>query len=389
MTETGHRPPSSVPEGATGPTLDVDIRLPLDRFSLQLAFATTAHVTGLFGPSGAGKTSVLESIAGLRRPLGRIAFGEEVWLDSESGVFVPPEARRIGYVPQEGLLFPHLDVRGNLLAGVAAREEPPDGAPDRFKETCEMLELGSLLSRDVKDLSAGERQRVALGRAVCSGPELLLLDEPLGSLDHPLRNRILPFLRQLRDELEIPMVYVSHDPTEVLALCDELVVVEEGRLRARGKPSDLLADPLVWSLAEEDGFENVLPAIVLSSQEAEGGRVSLAEGVVLRVPGLAELPGQQVLVSLPAQQILIAVDRPVGLSARNCLPATVTSVRPAGRLVLVGVRLAPGLPEVMAELVQEACDELDLRAGKDVFLVIKTTGITVLSTGVNRGPEAA
>ncbi len=215
--------------------LEVDVRLALDRFELEVDFVADQPVTGVFGASGAGKTSLLEVVAGLRRGArGRLAFGGEVWLDSTARRFVPPERRHIGYVPQDGLLFPHLNVRENLLAGRKRAVESGQQPAEALETVAGLLELGQLLERSVATLSGGERQRVALGRALCSGPPLLLLDEPLASLDLPLRRRLLPFLRRVRDQLTVPMLLVSHDPIEVQARCDDLSVLEEGRAIARG-----------------------------------------------------------------------------------------------------------------------------------------------------------
>ncbi|MEO1369111.1 MAG: ATP-binding cassette domain-containing protein, partial [Acidobacteriota bacterium] len=191
-------------------TLELDLELPLDRFTLEVRGRFEAPSLGVFGASGAGKTSLLQLIAGLRRPRrGKIRLGDEVWFDSEAGLFVRPEKRRLGYVPQDGLLFPHWDVRQNLLAG-AGRVEAAAEAREIFRETVALLELDALLERSVTSLSGGERQRVALGRALCSGPSLLLLDEPMASLDLGLRRRLLPFLGRIREELTVPMLLISH-----------------------------------------------------------------------------------------------------------------------------------------------------------------------------------
>ncbi len=299
--------------------LEVDIRLPLDRFDLEVELKAEGPVTGIFGPSGSGKSSLLETVAGLRRgATGTVRLGDRVWLDSAAGVCLRPEARDVGFVPQDSLLFPHLDVRRNLLAG-AGRARRNGGSPEALLgQVCELLELGPLLARDVSSLSGGERRRVALGRALCSGPRLLLLDEPLASLDLPLRRRLLPLLRRLRSELTTPMLLVSHDPIEVQALCDEMIVLRDGVAVARGEPHRLLADPRVFALAEE-AFENVLPArhlrreastSVLRLGEADGGveLITLASSVEI---------GAEVLVGLPSSEIVLATERPVGLSARN------------------------------------------------------------------------
>ncbi len=213
------------------------VRLALAQFTLELDLSIHGRVTGIFGASGAGKTSLLELIAGLRRPASaRIQLGERLLVDTPSRVFVRPEQRRIGCVPQDGALFPHLDVRRNLLYGQRA------GADSRLtlEAVTEVLEIGGLLGRrSVAELSGGERQRVALARALLSSPELLLLDEPLAALDAGLKERILPYLFRVRDEFALPMLLVTHAPGEVITLCDAAVVLDRGKVIAQGTPGEL------------------------------------------------------------------------------------------------------------------------------------------------------
>jgi molybdate transport system ATP-binding protein len=317
-------------------------------------------------------------VIGLRRGArGRIELDGTTWLDTGRAIFVAPEQRGIGYVPQEGLLFPHLDVRGNLLAGAHSRgrRAAPDGA--EIAHVCALLEIGELLERPVATLSAGQRQRVALARAVCSRPRLLVLDEPLASLDLPLRRRILPFLRRLRDELDLPILYVSHEPLEIQALADEVIVLRDGRVVAQGVPGRVLADAEVFALAPDQGYENVLVARAGAPEDGEGRNVELAPGVEFRVPSFAGAPGSSVLVSIPAEQVLLAVEAPRGLSAQNVLRGVVRDVRPAGGLRLVAGELAPGGPELVAEVTPRACVDLDLHAGRAVFMIVKQTGCRV------------
>lgn len=218
-----------------------NLRIRQGGFTLELDAALTAHVTGIFGPSGAGKTTLLDTLAGLRRPeSGSIRLGSTVLGDVAKGVFVPPYLRRIGYVPQDLALFPHRSVRGNLDYGI--RPEG-GGSDDRFRlqSIVELLELERLLDRPIDALSGGEKQRVALARALLTAPRLLLLDEPLASLDARLKDRVLPFLRRIRDAFSIPILHVSHDPAEVRALCDEVLVLEAGRLVRRGAPATVFS----------------------------------------------------------------------------------------------------------------------------------------------------
>jgi molybdate transport system ATP-binding protein len=203
----------------------LDVTLRQGAFTLAASVKIDSRAAALFGPSGAGKTTILDTIAGLRTPdQGSIAIDERVLFSSGARVNIPPHARRIGYVPQDVALFPHMNVRRNLLYGRHS------GAPPDLDRVLSILEIAPLVDRRVTDLSGGERQRVALGRALMSGPSLLLLDEPLAAVDVPLRRRILPYLQRVRDELRIPIVYVSHDREEVEALADTVIHLDNGRV---------------------------------------------------------------------------------------------------------------------------------------------------------------
>ena len=218
---------------APGP-ITLDFALRQGGFALEMRERIEARVVVLFGPSGAGKTTVLESIAGLRRPQrGVIRIGERTLFDAAAGVDVPCHRRRVGYVPQDLALFPHLNVRRNILYGAASgnmRRSAAAGPGAGFEQVVALLELGPLLDRGVAGLSGGERQRVALARALVASPALLLLDEPLAALDAALRSRILPYLERIRDELATPMLYVSHAEAEARALADWVVVLDAGRV---------------------------------------------------------------------------------------------------------------------------------------------------------------
>ena len=362
-------------------TLEVDLRLPLDSFDLAVEFRAEKPMTGVFGPSGAGKSSLLEAIAGLRRDAtGSISLGDTVWLDSAGRIALAPERRGIGYVPQDGLLFPHLDVRRNLLAGAqraSGRHE------DRLRSMAELLGLTPLLERSVTSLSGGERQRVALGRALCSGPSLLLLDEPLAALDLPLRRRLLPLLRRLRAELTVPMLFISHDPIEIQALCDEVLVLSDGRIVASGPPARVLNDPGIRPLAQPDeppgyaGYSNVLSGVVVAST-ADSARVRLGtHGPELTVGPNAATPGEVVLLELPADRILIATEAPRGLSARNALPAEVRQIQSGVGVTLVHALVKPGATRVVVEVTESTPARLGLEPGREIFLVVKATSCRV------------
>ena len=351
----------------------------LERFKLEIELDSEVSSLGLFGASGAGKTTVLEALAGWPSNVcGRIEFGGETWLDSERDIRMRPDVRRVGYVPQDLLLFPHLEVAGNVRFGM------PPQAEAVFARAVEVLGLGSLLQRDVAALSGGERQRVALARAIVSRPRLLLLDEPLGALDRPLRRRILPYLLRVREEFDVPLVLVSHDPTEIAALCDDVLVVHEGRVLARGKPAEVLPEASGGARGSE-AFENVLMGSVVNvSGDVATVELSRAEvGAAEEPPARLDVPstglhlGGRVLVTLRAEDILVAVERPRGLSARNRLAARVERVE-RGAAARLTARLDS--QPVTVELTDAAIDELGLREGSKVFLVFKTRACRAVAT---------
>ena len=229
--------------------LAFDIRIAQGDFALDVADRSRVEVLGLFGPSGAGKTTLLEAIAGIRRPAdGEIIVDGATLFSSRHGINVPSRGRRIGYVPQEGLLFPHMSVRGNLLFGATTglRPQAPGhearatGAKIGLETLANMLEITPLLDRRVQALSGGERQRIALGRALMTHPALLLLDEPLAAVDRARRERILPYLLRIRRELHVPLVYVTHDATELNQIADRVLVIQDGTVIRAGAPAEVM-----------------------------------------------------------------------------------------------------------------------------------------------------
>lgn len=215
--------------------IELDITLPLSRFPLKVAARLEGRSIAVLGPSGSGKTSLLETIAGLRRKAsGHIAIDGESLMDSGAGIFLPPERRRVGYVPQDACLFPHLDVRGNVRFGMK------NGRQAHFDDAVSILEIAPLLERFPSTLSGGERQRVALARAIATEPRLLLLDEPLAAVDVELKERILPFLLRVRESLRIPLLYVTHNAGEAEAVAEEALLLRDGSLAWRGAATAIL-----------------------------------------------------------------------------------------------------------------------------------------------------
>ncbi|MFT5137079.1 MAG: molybdate transport system ATP-binding protein [Arenicella sp.] len=367
--------------------LKIDLVAPLDHFDLSINVEFHSLVTGLFAPSGAGKTSLLKCLAGLQRGVkGHISFNNRVWLDTHNGINLPPEARGIGYVPQDGLLFPNKNVLQNLTVGakrVNFSDLHAQGVGDSvsLEYVCQLLELSPLLNRKVTTLSGGERQRVALGRAICSRPDVLLLDEPLASLDIQLRRKILPFLQRVREELSIPIILISHNPVEIQALCDDVLVIDQGKVCKFGKTSKVMLSPQVLKNAQNESFENIFPATLLPDSSSgyvsrlclgkeEGGPILVTNKVENHKPGL--------LVGISARDIIIAKPRPEAISAQNILHAWVKSVLQVDGLRMLTASLSSdeqseSAIDITAELTAEGWQNLGLSIGDPVYLVIKST----------------
>ena len=358
-------------------TLTVALRHRFPGFTLDAAFEAPAGVTALFGRSGSGKTTVVNAVAGLLRPdSGRIVAEGAVLLDTAARVCVPPHRRRVGYVFQDARLFPHLSVRQNLLYGrwFAARE---DGV--EFGRIVDLLGLGALLDRRPGALSGGEKSRVALGRAILSNPRLLLMDEPLAALDEARKGEILPYLERLRDELRLPILYVSHALAEVARLATTVVLIDAGRVTAAGPAAEVLADPAVAPALGVRAAGAILTATVAAQEDDGLTRLSTPAGP-LWLPRVSAAPGASLRVRILAQDVMIATVRPEGISALNVLPATVTALRQGeGPGVLVQLSLA-GAP-ILARITRRSAAALDLAPGREVFAVVKAVSVAQQSVG--------
>jgi molybdate transport system ATP-binding protein len=348
--------------------IHVRLSVPLSEFELSVSLDLEGPVTALFGPSGAGKTTFLEAMAGLRRPReGEIRVDDDVVFASERGMSLPPEKRRFGLVPQDALLFPHLDVRGNLLYGFR------DGGPLSLASVVEALEIDALLDRSPSKLSGGERQRVALGRALLSQPRLLLLDEPVASLDLSLKERVLPYVARVRDVHRIPTIVVSHDVADLLTLADEVVVLDRGAVVDRGAPRTVLTGPVARSALFHDRFENLLESRVLFHEPKEGlTRVETEKGLALSIPYREAPMGERVLLGLLAEDVILAKEAPAGLSARNVFPGVVRAVEEQDGVAMVEVDAGNA---IHVRISHGAVRSLGLRAGIPVHLIVKTHSI--------------
>jgi molybdate transport system ATP-binding protein len=350
-----------------------NLRLPLARFTLELEAQLDGRVTAIFGPSGAGKTTLLDIVAGLRRPLqGSIQLDDRVLDDTARNVRVPPQHRNLGYVPQDLALFPHLSVRQNLLYGRRGPKETD--AAFRFDHVVEVLEIQPLAERGVEDLSGGEKQRVALARALLTAPQLLLLDEPLASLDLKLKMRIIPFFRRIRDEFRVPMLYVTHDRLETVSLADDMLVLVEGKVAQHGPVPQVLSRPANLDVAGLLSVETILPGRVVDS--AEGLTRVIAGATPLTAA--TELPfqsGAEVHVCIRAEDVILSQGKGPS-SARNHLPGMVRSITLEGPVARVELDCGFTLS---ALLTKQACDELKLKAGDPVAALIKAPHIHLIA----------
>jgi molybdate transport system ATP-binding protein len=351
--------------------IQAQFRLQRPGFLLEVAFDVGAKgVTALFGHSGSGKTTLLRCLAGLERADGYLHVSGETWQDDARGVFLPTHARPLGYVFQGARLFAHLTAHRNLEYGW--RRLPRDRRPE-VEPVVELLGLAPLLGRYPHQLSGGEQQRVAIGRALLTDPHLLLLDEPLSALDRARKEEILPYLERLRDGLEIPIVYVSHDLDEVTRLADQLIFLENGRMVASGALAELLSR-LDLPLAREDNAASVVDTVVaghddefgLSHLDFRGGRFHVAR--------IDRAPGKSARVRIHARDVSLALHRPRETSILNLIPATVAEIRDTGA-VQVTVRLDAGGTPLLSRITRKSCATLGLTEGKPVFAQVKSVAL--------------
>jgi len=331
-------------------------------------------VTALFGRSGCGKTSLLRCIAGLEQPDDAyLKIGSDVWHDSSEGVFVPPNERAIGYVFQEGVLFPHLDVAANLRYG--DQRTPEQMRTQSFDEVVALLGLEALLARQPVQLSGGEKQRVAIGRALLNHPRLLLMDEPLASLDRGHKKEILPYLERLHRNSQIPILYVTHDSNELVRIADHLVLVDEGRLLAQGPLEEVLAR-IDLPISRDDDAGAVINAGVLHHDEEfyltqlefAGGKLWVS---------WVDLPvGSPIRIRIHAKDVSLALDPPGPTSILNILPAKVDELQTHGRGRVV-IKLDVGGVPILARVTQRSQQRLGIAPGKMIYAQIK--GVALLA----------
>jgi molybdate transport system ATP-binding protein len=359
--------------------IDIDIEQQLGAFRLAVTFSAEAPIVGLFGRSGAGKTSVINAIAGITKPArGHIRIGDASLFESATGIDLKPEERRIGYVFQDALLFPHMDVEDNLLYGQRLRP-----ARDRVIEAArviELLGLGALLRRKAPTLSGGEKQRVAIGRALLAQPRILLLDEPLAALDVPRKTEILDYIERLRDELHIPIVYVSHSIAEISRLADTVVVLSDGTCLAVGDVDDVMGR-LDLRPATGRYEAGSLIETQVAAHDGDDQLTTLAfDGGELVVPHLDAAIGERVRARIRARDVSLATQRPAGISILNVLPGRVTALDALSGPI-VDVQLAVGSATLNARITRRSFRQLGIGVGQDVYALIKAVSFDRRSVG--------
>ncbi|MCQ0971928.1 molybdenum ABC transporter ATP-binding protein [Paracoccus sp. TK19116] len=335
-------------------------------FDLDLAFQAPPGVTVLYGPSGSGKSTVLAAIAGLMRPdHARIAIDGTVLTDTTRGLSVPPHRRRLGVIFQDGRLFPHLSVRRNLRYG---RWFAPLGSDAASEDAVvEMLGLGPLLDRAPANLSGGERQRVAIGRALLSSPRLILADEPLSALDGALKAEILPYLERLRDEWRVPILYVSHQPSEVTRLSTTIALMRNGRITRIGPAAEVMADPALAGAGRDAGA--FIEARV-RAHHPDGVTELDAGGLPLFLPTLAAAPGDRLRLRIAAPDVMLAAEAPGQISALNLLPGVVDGIRQDGHSVLV--RLMTDAGPILSRITERSARALQVQPGARLVAIVKS-----------------
>ncbi len=358
-------------------TLSLDIRHQRDAFTLDVQVQAPEGVTALFGRSGAGKTSVVNAVAGLLRPQsGQISVNGHSLFDSAKGIDLPTHKRGLGYVFQDARLFPHLSVRANLTYGTRFAQSRPGPSTE---DVCTLLDITPLLNRRPATLSGGEQQRVAIGRALLARPRLLLLDEPLAALDTHRKTEILPYLERLRDQLGLPMLYVSHSVAEIARLATTVIVLDQGRVVQAGAAETVLSDPQMVRQLGVRQAGALVPAHVIQHHADGLSELEISAGRLF-LPRMDLPAGARTRVRILAQDVMLATQPPQGLSALNILPATVLSLKPGeGPGVICQLRFGQDL--LLARITRRSAQALDLQPGRQVFAVIKSVSVDPVDVG--------
>ncbi len=354
--------------------ISLNFRKRLGSFTLELNCTLEKKVTAFLGASGSGKSTLLNCISGTLCPDdGEIVFRDEALYTSDPRVNVPPEKRRFGYVFQEGYLFPHLTVAQNIRYG------QPRNMRKNLKSisrVLDILEISELLERYPKQLSGGQRQRVAIARALAMEPRLLLMDEPLASLDGGLKSRIIPYLHHIKNAYEIPILYVTHAISEAMALADEAFLLSDGKITASGEPYQLLTAPSALPIANLTGVENILSLPVANSDKHRGITELEIGSQCLVIPYIDTEIGKEVPIAIRAEDIIVSLEPNLPISARNMLKGTIDQVDVVGDKTVLSILVETH--RLSVKITHEACEQLQLCEGKEVYCVIKANAINLL-----------
>ena len=347
-------------------------------FTLDASFmCDTGMVTALFGRSGSGKTSIINMTAGLQHPdQGRIAVGDKLLFDSYKGVNIAAPKRNSGYIFQDGRLFPHMTVESNLRYGMKKDEN----ASEEFGTITELLGIRHLLGRRPHKLSGGEKQRVAIGRALLSSPDFLLMDEPLSALDSARKSELIPFIARMVDRFRMPVLYVTHSLDELLALGDNVVLMDSGACVDSGRVEDVVSNPDNMDILGLNGRVSVLKAEAADQKDSSG--IIKLEGQKLIIPTSQYKPGTKLRVTLRADDVTISVKKPEGLSARNIIKGKVTGIAETSDHGF-GLKIDIGV-SIYATITREALNELRIENGKEVYIILKTIALSRRSTATLR-----
>ena len=358
-------------------SIEIQFKQSLGETDFDIALSLPGKgISALFGRSGAGKTTLINVISGLVTPKqGKVSIGEHVLFDSDAGINLPTHKRKIGYVFQDSRLFPHYSVKGNLLYGVVEKDD------DYFDKVTELLAIKPLLKRFPISLSGGEKQRVAIARALLSKPNLLLMDEPLASLDMPRKREVMPFLEELSEQVNIPIVYVTHSLQEILRLAQHLSILDKGRIMTSGKLEEVWASHAMrpWQSFSDHSslFEG---KIATHHQKYALTCVKLAPSACLWVQKVDGEPDTPIRLQVRANDVSIALEKPVSTSIRNVLPATVASIEELTtgddkQSITVSLKLAEEC-HLCATITPWALDDLNLKVSDKVYAQVKGVSVT-------------
>ncbi|MCI5043125.1 MAG: molybdenum ABC transporter ATP-binding protein [Aquisalinus sp.] len=351
-----------------------------DDFHLEASFSVPASgVTGVYGPSGCGKTTLLRCLAGLVKYQGALNFKGETWQDETQRIFKKPHERRVGYVFQEPSLFPHLSVQQNLSFGLERAQRDTVEVRINQDEVVQFLRAESLLQRAPQDLSGGERQRIAIGRALLSQPQLLLLDEPLSALDDYARKEIMMCLEDISSRFAIPVFYVSHDMREMERLADTLLLMEAGKVIGFGPLAEVQADPSLPLYHASESAVTILGRVQNLDEPYHLAEVAIPGGTIT-ISGQNLSTGDNLRLSIKASDVSFVSDPAPATSILNCLPGRIVSVAPCQRdaghvIVQVALGQAGDGARLLGCITRKSCDRLELQAGKPIYAQIKSIAV--------------